>query len=132
MSQENVEAYERAVEAANRRDIEALLEELDPEVEWYSAVVGMGSEVYRGAEGIREMFGDADETIQDASFELSEIRDLGDRLLCFGRLRAHGMASGAPTEVPFNQLVEFRNGKATVLRTFLDPKEALEAAGLEE
>jgi ketosteroid isomerase-like protein len=132
MSQENVEAYKRAVDAASRRDIEALLEEFDPEVEWHSAVVGMGSEVYRGAEGIREMFGDADETLPDASFELYEIRDLGDRLVCFGRLRAHGTASGAPTEVPFNQLVEFRNGKATVLRTFLDSKEALEAAGLSE
>jgi ketosteroid isomerase-like protein len=42
------------------------------------------------------------------------------------------MESGAPTEVPFNQLIHFRDGKATVLRTFLDPKEALEAAGLSE
>jgi ketosteroid isomerase-like protein len=132
MSQENVEAYKRAVEAANRRDLEAMLEDFDPEVEWYPAVVGMGSEVYRGAEGIRELFGDMGETIPDAFFEVSVIRDLGDRLLCFGRLRAHGMESGAPTEVPFNQLVDFRNGKATVLRTFLDPKEALEAAGLRE
>jgi ketosteroid isomerase-like protein len=132
MSEENVEAYKRAVEAANRRDLEALLEEFDPEVEWYPQVVGLGSEVYRGAEGIRELFGDMGETIPDAFFEVSEIRDLGDRLLSFGRLRAHGSESGAPTEVPFNQLIHFRDGKATVLRTFLDPKEALEAAGLSE
>jgi ketosteroid isomerase-like protein len=132
MSQENVESYKRAVEAANRRDLEAMLEEIDPKVEWYSQVVGLGSEVYRGAEGIREMFADADETIPDVFFEVSEIRDLGDRLLSFGRLRAHGMESGAPTEVPFNQLVDFADGKATVLRTFLDREEALEAAGLEE
>ena len=132
MSQENVEAYKRAVEAANRRDLEALLEELDPEVEWYSAVVGMGSTVYRGAEGIREMFDDADETIADAFFEVSEIRDLGDRLLSLGHLRAHGRESGVQTEASFNQLVDFTDGKATVLRTFLDPKEALEAAGLRE
>ena len=52
------------------------------------------------------------------SSSFSEIRDLGDRLLCFGCLRAHGMASGAPTEVPFNQLVHFKNGKATVVRTY--------------
>ena len=30
MSHENVETFKRAVEAANRRDVEALLEELDP------------------------------------------------------------------------------------------------------
>jgi ketosteroid isomerase-like protein len=132
MSEENVEAYKRAVEASNRRDLEALLEEFDPEVEWYPQVVGLGSEVYRGAEGIRELFADMEETIPDAFFEVAEIRDLGDRLLSFGRLRAHGSESGAPTEVPFNQLIHFRDGKATVLRTFLDPKEALEAAGLSE
>ena len=132
MSEENVEAYKRAVEAANRRDLEALLKEFDPEVEWYPAVVGLGSEVYRGAEGIRELFADMGETIPDVFFEVSEIRDLGDRLLSFGRIRAHGSESGAPTEAPFNELIHFRDGKATVLRTFLDPKDALEAAGLEE
>ena len=31
MSQENVEAFTRGNEAANRRDVEALLEQLDPQ-----------------------------------------------------------------------------------------------------
>ena len=33
MSQENVEAFKRGLEAGNRGDVEALLEELDAEVE---------------------------------------------------------------------------------------------------
>ena len=33
MSQENVETFKRGLDAYNRRDIEALLEELDPDVE---------------------------------------------------------------------------------------------------
>ena len=74
----------------------------------------MGSEVYRGHEGIRELFADAGRTLPDASFEFAEIRDLGDRLLSLGRLRAHGMESGAPTEVPYNQLIHFTDSKATV------------------
>jgi hypothetical protein len=36
MSQEDVEAFKRAIEAANRRDVEAFLAELDPDVEWRS------------------------------------------------------------------------------------------------
>ena len=48
MSQENVEVYKRAVDATNRRDLDALLDEFDPDVEWHSALVGMGTEVYRG------------------------------------------------------------------------------------
>ena len=127
-----MEDYNRAVEAFNRRDLESLLKEFDPEVEWYPQVAGLGREMYRGAEGIRELFADLEETIPDVFFEVSEIRDLGDRLVSFGRIRAHGSESGAPTEVPYSQLVHFKDGKVTVLRTFLDHKEALEAAGLRE
>jgi hypothetical protein len=34
MSQENVEAFKRAIEAANRQDLEGFLANCDPEVEW--------------------------------------------------------------------------------------------------
>jgi hypothetical protein len=54
MSQENVERFKRGIEAYNRRDVEALLQELDPEVEWYPALeVLLGGEatVYRGHDG---------------------------------------------------------------------------------
>ena len=43
MSQENVELVKRATDAINRRDAEALLSELDPEVEWHSGIlIAMG------------------------------------------------------------------------------------------
>ena len=41
MSQENVDAVRRFVDAYNRRDIEAMLEELDPEVEWHPAILAL-------------------------------------------------------------------------------------------
>ena len=132
MSQENVETYKRAVEATNRRDLDALVEELDPQVEWHSALVGLGTAVYRGTEGVRELFRDADETLEGMVFEVSEMRDLSDRVVAFGRLRARGHESGVETDVSFNQVVDFRNGKVSRLRSFLDREDALEAAGLSE
>ena len=39
MSQENVEAFKRALEAYNRRDIDSLIQVLDPEVEWHPGVL---------------------------------------------------------------------------------------------
>ena len=57
MSQENVEAFKRAVEAMNRRDYEAVLEESDPEVEWHPGVLSSlegRPTVYRGHEGMLE------------------------------------------------------------------------------
>ena len=132
MSQENVETYKRAVEATNRRDLDALVEELDPQVEWHSALVGLGTAVYRGTVGVRELFRDADETLEGMVFEVSEVRDLSDRVLALGRLRARGHESGVETDVSFNQVADFRNGKLLRLRSFLDREEALKAAGLSQ
>src|SRR5687768_1133104 len=98
MSQKNVEAFKRGVEAYNRGDAEALLENLDPEVEWHPALlVGLGGEatVYRGHEGVRALLRDVDDTLSDIHVEFSEIRDPGDQVVALGRIRTRGKASGA-------------------------------------
>jgi ketosteroid isomerase-like protein len=136
MSQEDVEAFKRAIEAANRRDVDALLEELDPDVEWPRPAIleSLGGEamVYRRREGVRELVRDVYESFAEIHVEITEIRDLGDRLVPIGRLRARGTESGAETESPLGYFVHYKNGKAIQIRTFLDPEEALEAAGLRE
>ncbi len=108
------------------------MEELDPEVEWYSALSGMGSEVYRGVEGVHELVRDMGEVFTSWTFEVSDIRDLGDRALALGRLYTRGHESGVETEVSFNQLLDFKGGKVMRVRSFLDSEEALEAVGLSE
>jgi ketosteroid isomerase-like protein len=135
MSQENVEAFKRALDAGNRRDVEALLEELDPEVEWHVALPASGTggaRVYPGHEGVREFQLELDETFDEIHIECAEIRDLGDRVLAIGHIRMTGKASGAETESPIAYVMEFTNGKAIRLRAYLDPNEALEAVGLSE
>ena len=135
MSRERIEQAKRSVDAYNRRDVEALLEELDPEVEWHPALlVLLGGEatVYRGHEGVRELMREIDDVLDEIHVEYSEIRDLGDRVVAIGRLRTRGKASGAETESPIATVSDLRNGKSIRIRTYLDPKEALEAAGLSE
>jgi ketosteroid isomerase-like protein len=135
MSRENVDAFERAIEAYNRRDIDAFLEPIDPEVELPGALQALlesEAKVYRGYEGVRQWVRDIDEALANIRLELPEIHDLGDRLVAIGRLSARGQASGAETESPFGCVVEWKNGKATRVVSFLDRKEALEAAGLRE
>ena len=64
MSQENVEALKRAVDANNRRDYEALLEEFDPDVEWhgiFGLMFGKEATVVRGHEGLLGYVRDLDE-----------------------------------------------------------------------
>jgi ketosteroid isomerase-like protein len=49
MSQENVEAFKRGVEAWDRDDFDAWLDHLDPEFEWFALM-----EVFRGHAGARQ------------------------------------------------------------------------------
>jgi ketosteroid isomerase-like protein len=135
MSQENVEAFKRFADANNRRDVGALLEELDADVEWQSVVLGsLGGEatVHRGHEGVREMLRDLYEAFSEFRVEFSEIRDLGDRVVGIGRWVTRGEESGVETTPPLASVVDFKNGKAIRVRSYLDPQEALEAAGLRD
>ena len=64
--------------------------------------------------------------------EYAEIRDLGDRLLAIGQLHTRGNLSGVVSETPYAILADYRGGKMTRSRTYLDAQEALDAAGLSE
>jgi ketosteroid isomerase-like protein len=135
MSQENVEAFKRGLEAGNRGDVDTLLDVLDPDVTWHSALhalLGGEATVFRGHDGVREMLRDLNEAFGDIQIEILEIRDLGDRVVAIGRYRARGGASGAEVETPIGFVTEFKNGKAFRLRAYLDPEDALEAEGLAE
>jgi len=130
---ENVDAAWRAIDAYNRRDVDALLVELHPEVEWHPALpilLGGEATVYRGHEGVRQFFRETDEVLAEIHVEYSEVRDLGDRVLATGRIRTRGKASGAETESAVGVVIDIRDGKSIRVRTYLDPIEAREAAGL--
>jgi ketosteroid isomerase-like protein len=135
MSQENVETLKRGVDAYNRRDVDALLADCDPEIEWRPAILAhlAGAQtVYRGHEGVREMLGDAFEVLAEMRLEYSEIRDLGERTIAIGRIRTRGRESGVETESPVAAVTDFKDGKAIRVRTYFDLEEALQAAGLAE
>ena len=135
MSQENVEVVARFADAINRRDVEAMLEEVDADVEWHSAILASlrgEAAVYRGHEGIREVFKDLYEAFSDFRIEFEEFRDLGDRVVGIGRWVTCGEESGVVSTHPLAVVVDLKNAKAFRVQAYLDPKEALEAAGLRE
>jgi len=135
MSQENVETVARFADANNRRDVEAMLETLDADVEWHSAILGSlrgEAAVYRGHEGIRELFKDLYEVFSDFRLEFAEFRNLGARVVGIGRWVTRGEESGVVSTHPLAVVVDFKNAKAFRVQAYLDPKEALEAAGLPE
>jgi len=135
MSQENIDVFRTGLEAYNRRDIDAFLETFDPMAEIHPltlAMFGRKETVYRGHEGIREFIRDVDEVLPGIHVEPLEFRDLGEQIVATGRLHARGRASGAEVESPIAWLVEFRAVRVIRMTDYLDPKDALEAAGLRE
>ena len=98
MSEENVEAFKRATAATNRGDVEGLLRELHPDVEFHAfleELLGGEGMVYSGHAGVREFFRDFDESFDKLHWEYPDIRDLGDRVLAIGTFRARGRCGDA-------------------------------------
>ena len=93
MSQENVEVVRLVADADNRRDVGAMLAELHPEIEWVpwlQVQLGGGATVYRGYQGIREGIRDGEDAFSEVHADLSEVRDLGERVVAIGHLRGRG------------------------------------------
>ena len=155
MSEENVDLLHRAIDAMNRRDIDAFLELtdpnveawnrddwdawirfIDPELKWSTAVerVLEGSDhVWRGHGGAREAW----EAYRGEAFErldvrIDEFRDFGDSVLLLGQIKAVGRSSQLEVESELAQLLTIRNGRIIIARDFLSHSEGLEAAGLSE
>ena len=133
MSQENVDQYYRVVDAINRRDLDAVLTFLDPDVDWAPRSVALeGGRPYRGHDGFRTWWESTFTAFSDYVAEIEDVRDLGDMTFSRLRFRGHGRDSDAPIDEVQWHVVEWRHGSVARLRTLRSEAEALEAAGLSE
>ena len=136
MSQENVEIVGTAIEVFNRRDVGALVELSEGDLEIVSALTAanLGGATYRGeTEAWTDYFAAMDETWEEWGIEDAELRDADDdRVACLCRLVGRGKVSGVPVERGVGIVFRIRDGKLWRIRSYLDPSEALEAVGLSE
>jgi ketosteroid isomerase-like protein len=133
VSQENMDQVREAVDAFNRRDLDAYLALMEPDVEltpYERAVEGLGP--YRGHSGVRTWWQETLAVLPDLRAELDQLRDLGDMVFARGRLHGTGAQSGAPIERTLWMAVEVRDRKAVSWHTFETQAEALKAVGLAE
>jgi len=133
MSQENVEIVHRAFAAYGRGDIEETLADIDPDGELHSAIIG-GAEgnVYRGHDGFRRWHAEAEAAFEELTTELTEFRDLGDRVVGLGHVHARGRESGLELDSVTGWIFTLRDGKVVKAEGFLSVERTLEAAGLSE
>jgi ketosteroid isomerase-like protein len=133
MSLENVEIVKRALDAFNRRDLDAYDDLYTPDYQWFPALTGtVEGGNYRGRAGMEAWFVEASDTWEWFRMVTDELRDLGDRVLGLGRIEGRGRGSGVQLDAPAGIIIELRGDKISRVRTYLDHGEALRAAGLSE
>jgi ketosteroid isomerase-like protein len=133
VSQENVETAERALDAFNRRDLQAFARSMTSDVEWFPALErGLDGGSYRRYEGVASYFANLEATWKEPWFCPEEYRDLGEQVLALGRIRGRGSSSDVPVDAPMGIVFDFRGPEVCRARSFLTWAEALEAAALEE
>jgi ketosteroid isomerase-like protein len=139
MSQENVEIVRQGIVAFQsglaRGDPGVIFDSgiVAPDAEWIPAPNTAGLRpVYRGREGFVEFMRTWTEDFE-WSIDLERVIDAGDdRVVAMFHQQATGKGSGATVELHMALLYELENGRVIRMRNFLDPAEALKAAGLRE
>ena len=132
MSRDRIELGRGAVDAWNRRDVDWVIANCVPEMEFVPAVAGSveGEErrTVRGADGIRRFFADLEETWERFEVEVQEYREVEDALVVVCRIHAKGRGSGLELDQPMAMVSWFRDDKFARAQSFLDLDEALQAA----
>jgi ketosteroid isomerase-like protein len=131
MSQENVGLARRSILAWNERGVEALIENLDPEVEFHAPKESMNPGIYRGSDGVRDYFGRLAEIVEESRVESVEVIDVDqDQVIAVTHMFGKTANFDQEIEVNWAWLITWKDGKATHIRTFTDRAQALDAAGL--
>ena len=133
MSRQNVEIAKRVIDAFNRRDVDAIFECVNPDVEWFPAMSVTFGGGLRGREGIESYVREVSDTWEEYRVVVQDFRELADeRVLALSRIEGRGAGSGGLVDAEMAQVFDFRDGRIARVRTYLDHSKALEAVGLSE
>ena len=128
MSQENVEAMRRIVEAASRHDYRAALSDLDPAVEIDDTDIPEAT----GADSFLDWLARWDGVWESWHVEDIEVREGEEQVIALFTMVAKGRGSGIELTRPDALVASFRGGKVVKLGYYNDQAQALKAVGLDE
>jgi hypothetical protein len=126
-----------AMEAYNRRDLDAVAIGFHPALEYYPyrefVEAALAEPCYHGPSGYRTYISATYEVWgADVRLEPTELIDLGDRFVVLADMPMRAQASGVPLAETYACISTLKDGRVIRQRDFLDHAEALEAAGLRE
>jgi len=132
MSRENVDLLMRAYEAWNRRDFDALLSLVQPEVVLVQDPAIPGAETVEGSDELQSWLRAFSDTWEEFSLTPEKVADSEDAVAVVVRVEAKGRSSGVELDARVGHLMTVEGGKVSGLRTFNDAEQvfaALRSAG---
>jgi ketosteroid isomerase-like protein len=131
MSQERVERLLQAYEALNRGDLDAVSAGLAPDFEFIPPPMLPEGVVYRGPDGMRELWETWSGTLENFRIEVEETIDAGDQVIVMAAVS--GAAGGLDVSSPsFAWVWSFDGDTAVRMEAMPNRATALEAVGLSE
>ena len=136
MSQENVEIVRRVGEVWNESGWRGVVDQglLHPDIEYHDDPKWPEARSAYGIDAFLKRFDEFLEVYgEDASSTTEQVLDAGeDRVVVIFRFNASGRASGIRNEYRWGYLCRVGDGQVVYMQAYLEPEQALEAAGLRE
>jgi ketosteroid isomerase-like protein len=127
MAESDIDVVRGSHDAFRRRDFEAFLGYMDPEIEFTSLVLEVEG-TYRGHEGLRSWWDSILAVFPDWQPQVEDARQVGERVLLKVRAEGAGTGSGIGVDRAIWQVAEVRDGRIAAWRFFRTEDEALAAA----
>jgi ketosteroid isomerase-like protein len=129
MAIDNAEIVRRGYRAFQEGGVEAILQFVDPEIEWHmSAAFTHEPRVFQGHDGVREVFRFFNERIEDLAADPHEFIEAGERVVVPVRMHGRLRDTGEPVSYELVQVWLGRDGRAVRLDTYPDRETAALAA----
>jgi ketosteroid isomerase-like protein len=125
------ELVQELVAAINADDIQGIARLLDPEVVQYGTRGGVDQgRIIRGREAVLAYWDEVGEAWESQTFETERVIEGDDVVVALWHETAHIRDSDLEVETSTASLIKVRDGRVVELRGYMDPDEALRAAGL--
>lgn len=111
----------RFADAVTRRDVDGMIAECDPEVEFASVLSALENEAFRGPEGLRRYVRDVAGAWDEWRVELERVEEAPDgRVAAAMTMHLRGNASGVAFAKRIGHLWELRDGKLWRVTAYAD------------
>ncbi len=129
----NVAVMQETYEAFARGDVPAVLERMDPQIEWYEAEGNPWDpgRAFRGPQEVVDgVFTRIATEYDDFRVDITRLLDAGDTVIAEARYRSsRAKATGKPLDAQVCHIWDLRNGRITRFQQYVDTRQLAEVLG---